>query len=144
LNCERYKVEPYVVPGDVYSTGEHVGRGGWSWYTGAAGWIYRVWLEEILGFQRRGDRLVINPVIPKDWPRLTLRYRYGQTLYEIEIENPDHFSRGVAVVEVDETAVADNVIILRDDHSTHRVRVRLGTAAVAVQDFASVEHAAQS
>ncbi len=73
---ERYKVEPYVMAGDVYALEGHVGRGGWTWYTGAAGWIYRVWLEEVLGFKRRGDRLTIKPVIPKDWPGFRLRYRF--------------------------------------------------------------------
>ena len=64
---ERYKVEPYIMAGDVYSLAGHVGRGGWTWYTGAAAWTYRVWLEEVFGFQRRGDTLTINPVIPKEW-----------------------------------------------------------------------------
>ena len=100
-DCERYKVEPYVVPGDVYSLAGHVGRGGWTWYTGAAAWTYRVWLEEVLGFQRRGDTLTMNPVIPKDWPGFTLRYRYQSTLYRIVVENPDHCSRGVTLVELD-------------------------------------------
>ena len=65
---ERYKVEPYVMAGDVYSLAGHVGRGGWTWYTGAAAWTYRVWLEEVLGFRRRGDTLTINPIIPKIGP----------------------------------------------------------------------------
>ena len=100
-DCERYKVEPYVIPGDVYSLAGHVGRGGWTWYTGAAAWTYRVWLEEILGFQRRGDTLTINPVIPKDWPGFRLRYRFENTTYRISVENPDHCSRGVILVELD-------------------------------------------
>jgi len=124
---ERYKVEPYVMAGDVYSLAGHVGRGGWTWYTGAAAWTYRVWLEEVLGFQRRGDALTINPVIPKDWFGFHIRYRYQTTLYHISVENPDHCSRGVALMEIDGIAVADKIVRLRDDALPHEVRVVLGT-----------------
>ncbi len=130
-DCERYKVEPYVMPGDVYSLAGHVGRGGWTWYTGAAAWTYRVWLEEILGFQRRGDTLRFNPVIPKDWPGFRLRYRFQNTIYRITVENPDHCSRGVTLVELDGVAVADKIVRLRDDALPHEVRVVLGTKSPA-------------
>ena len=123
---ERYKVEPYVVAGDVYALKDHVGRGGWTWYTGAASWIYRVWLEEVLGFKRRGDRLTIEPVIPKDWPGFRLRYRYQSTHYDIAIENPGHISHGVDLVELDGAAVSDKMITLRDDGGSHTIRVRMG------------------
>jgi cellobiose phosphorylase len=126
-DCERYKVEPYVMPGDVYSLAGHVGRGGWTWYTGAAAWTYRVWLEEILGFQCRGDTLTINPVIPKDWPGFRLQYRFQNTIYRIAVENPDHCSRGVTLVELDGVAVANKIVTLRDDALPHEVRVVLGT-----------------
>jgi cellobiose phosphorylase len=122
----RYKVEPYVVAADVYSLRDNVGRGGWTWYTGAAGWIYRVWLEEILGFKRRGGTLVLDPVIPKDWPGFRLRYRHGSTSYEIAIENPDGFCRGIALAELDGTSVSPEAIPLRDDQQPHAIRVRLG------------------
>jgi cyclic beta-1,2-glucan glucanotransferase len=125
-DCERYKVEPYVMPGDVYSLAGHVGRGGWTWYTGAAAWTYRVWLEEILGFQRCGDTLTINPVIPKDWSGFRLRYRFQNTIYRIAVENPDHCSRGVTLMELDGVAVADKIVTLRDDALPHEVRVVLG------------------
>ena len=126
-DCERYKVEPYVMPGDVYSLAGHVGRGGWTWYTGAAAWTYRVWLEEILGFQRRGDTLTINPVIPEDWPGFRLRYRFQNTIYRIAVENPNHCSRGVTLVELDGVATASKIVTLRDDALPHEVRVVLGT-----------------
>ena len=115
------------MPGDVYSLAGHVGRGGWTWYTGAAAWTYRVWLEEILGFQRRGNKLAINPVIPKDWPDFRLRYRYQDTLYRIAVENPDHCSRGVVLLEVDEKAIADKIVTLHNDGAPHEVRVVMGT-----------------
>jgi cellobiose phosphorylase len=125
-DCERYKVEPYVMPGDVYSLAGNVGRGGWTWYTGAAAWTYRVWLEEILGFQRRGDTLTINPVIPKDWSGFRLRYRFQNTTYRIAVENPDHCSRGVIVMELDGVLVAEKTVRLRDDGLAHEMRVVLG------------------
>ena len=122
----RYKVEPYVVAADVYSSPGHLGRGGWTWYTGAAGWIYRVWLEEVLGFKLRGDILIIDPVIPKDWPGYHLRYRYKSTVYEIDIENPAHVCRGVTLVEYDGAPIISKAIGLRDDKQPHTIRVRLG------------------
>jgi cyclic beta-1,2-glucan synthetase len=123
---ERYKVEPYVMAGDVYSLDGHVGRGGWTWYTGSAAWMYRVWLEEVLGFHRRGDKLTINPVIPKAWGGFQLRYRYQNTLYRIAVENPDHCSRGVALVEVDGIAVRGKIVALHNDGQPHEVRVIMG------------------
>ena len=126
-SCEHYKIEPYVMAGDIYSLAGHVGRGGWSWYTGAAAWTYRVWLEEVLGFRRRGDKLTIDPVIPKNWPGFRLRYRYQNTVYQIAVENPEQASRGVILVEVDGVAVADKTIALIDDGTPHEVRVVLGT-----------------
>src|SRR5438034_11475959 len=98
------------MPGDVYSLAGHVGRGGWTWYTGAAGWTYRVWIEEVLGVQRRGDTLTIDPVIPKDWPGLRLRYRFLDTTYRISVENPEHCAQGVTLAEVDGAVVADKIV----------------------------------
>jgi len=129
-DCERYKVEPYAMPGDVYSLAGNVGRGGWTWYTGAAAWTYRVWLEEILGFQRRGDTLTINPVIPKDWSGFRLRYRFQNTTYRIAVENPDHYSRGVILVELDGVSAAEKTVRLCDDGLSHEVRVVLGNKPV--------------
>ncbi|MEO8372082.1 MAG: glycosyl hydrolase family 65 protein, partial [Candidatus Solibacter sp.] len=82
-----YRTEPYVVAADVYSLEGEIGRGGWTWYTGSAAWMYRVWLEEVLGFKLRGGRLRIEPVIPENWPGYVLTFRYGRTEYRIEVEN---------------------------------------------------------
>ncbi len=123
---ERYKVEPYVIPGDVYSLEDHVGRGGWTWYTGAASWIYRVWLEEVIGFKRRGEKLRVDPVIPADWPSFRVKYRYRGSFYDITVDNPEHVSQGVVSVEVDGASVEEKVIALRDDGQPHTVLVRLG------------------
>ncbi|MEP6672979.1 MAG: glycosyl hydrolase family 65 protein, partial [Chthoniobacter sp.] len=121
----RYKVEPYAVVADVYALKDHIGRGGWTWYTGAAGWIYRVWLEEVLGFKVRGDTLTIDPVIPKAWPGFRLRYRHHSTWYDIAIENPGHVCRGVARVELDGAVLSSKTITMHDDQQPHAVRVCL-------------------
>ena len=82
-----YRTEPYVVAADVYALNSQMGRGGWTWYTGSAAWMYRVWLEEILGFKLRAGSLSIEPVIPENWPGYVLTFRYGRTEYRIEVEN---------------------------------------------------------
>jgi len=120
----RYKVEPYVTTGDVYSLEGKVGRGGWSWYTGSTGWMYRIWLEEIFGFQLRGDILKFSPTLPKKWEQVTINYRYGSTLYEITIENPDHVSRGEIKTELDGVVIENNEIHLVDDGQKHSVRIK--------------------
>jgi cyclic beta-1,2-glucan synthetase len=122
----RYRVEPYVVAADVYALEGQVGRGGWTWYTGSAGWMYRIWLEEVFGFTLRGDTLVLDPAIPSDWSGFSLRYRYRSASYEIIVENPQHVSSGVEVVELDGQAVPEKTIALRDDGKRHAVRVRMG------------------
>ncbi len=124
--ARRYAVEPYVVAADVYSAPEHRGRGGWSWYTGSSGWMYRTGLEAILGIQREGDRLRVTPSIPAEWPGYTVRYRYGETLYEIRVENPDGVQSGVREVLVDGETQSDGSIPLADDGVAHEVRVILG------------------
>jgi cellobiose phosphorylase len=98
---ETYRTEPYAVAADLYSLKTQVGRGGWTWYTGSAGWMYRVWLEEVLGFKLRGDRLTIKPAIPEDWPGFAINFRYGQTEYRIEVENGDKTSETEVRLEDD-------------------------------------------
>ena len=97
----QYKIEPYVISADVYSEPPHVGRGGWSWYTGSSGWMYRAGLEWILGFRIRGPILHLNPCIPKEWKKFEITYRYHTSLYQIIVENPDNVSRGVLRYMVD-------------------------------------------
>jgi len=124
----RYKVEPYVACADVYAEPTHVGRGGWTWYSGAAGWMYRAGLEWILGFRLRGATLLITPSIPKAWRQFEIVFRYHSTLYEIGVENPHGVSRGVTRVELDGEVLPGSQwgIPLVDDGATHRVRVSLG------------------
>jgi cyclic beta-1,2-glucan synthetase len=124
----RYKVEPYVACADVYSMPPHVGRGGWTWYTGSAGWMYRAGLEWILGFRLRGEALLFDPCIPSSWRSYEITFRYHSARYEISVENPRRVSRGVTYVEFDGEALAESSpqIPLTDDGLTHRVRVVLG------------------
>jgi len=97
----RYKVEPYVVAADVYSVTPHVGRGGWTWYTGSAGWLYRAGIESILGLVVEGDWLVIDPCVPRAWPGFAMTLRYRDAVYEITVANPHGSGRGVGIVTVD-------------------------------------------
>jgi cyclic beta-1,2-glucan synthetase len=123
----RYKVEPYVVAADVYSEPPHVGRGGWTWYTGSAAWMYRAGLEWMLGFRLRGTRLVVDPCIPRAWHGFTIAFRYHSARYDIVVENPQGVTRGVAFVEVDGVPLDGQASIpLADDRKTHRVRIVLG------------------
>jgi cyclic beta-1,2-glucan synthetase len=122
----RYKLEPYVVAADVYSTPPHVGRGGWSWYTGSAGWMQRVGLESILGLRIRGSTLHIDPCVPRDWPRYDVTITWQSTRYIIAVENPSGVSKGVVLINLDGVDLpAGAAVPLVDDGATHAVRVTL-------------------
>ena len=126
----RYKVEPYVACADVYSVAPHVGRGGWTWYTGSAGWMYRVALERLLGFRVQGATLVLDPCIPRAWPGFQISFRHRSTPYEIRVENPKGVCRGVRTLTLDGEPIATGegaaAIPLVDDGAPHAVRVGLG------------------
>ncbi|MBS0473483.1 MAG: glycosyl transferase [Proteobacteria bacterium] len=125
---QRYKVEPYVVAADIYSVPPHVGRGGWTWYTGSAAWLYRVALERLLGFRKEGASLRIDPCIPRAWQEFEISYRYGTACYQIVVENPLGVCRGVLVLQLDDKMLdaANGAIPLVDDGAVHKVRVVLG------------------
>jgi cyclic beta-1,2-glucan synthetase len=127
-DAHRYKVEPYAVAADIYTEPPHVGRGGWTWYTGSAGWLYRAALEGILGFRIQGPHLLIDPCIPRAWPRCEIIFRHRSARYEILIENPQGFCRGIAHATLDDHSLPQGPlsILLADDGATHRVRVILG------------------
>ncbi len=122
-DVETYKVEPYVVAADVYTAEGQQGRGGWTWYTGSASWMYRVALEAILGFTKRGNTLQLNPCVPSDWAEFTIEYRYGQSVYAIEVQSP-HAVRGNAEVVLDGKTLEGPTIPLTDDGVRHSVTVR--------------------
>jgi cellobiose phosphorylase len=121
----RYKVEPYVVAADVYTAAGHLGRGGWTWYTGSASWMYRIGLETILGFTRQGDSLTFEPCIPEAWREFALEYRHGSATYAIRVARNGSGGEVVRVV-VDGSDRDDRVIPLVDDGRRHDVLVELG------------------
>ena len=123
----RYRIEPYVVAGDVYAEAPHSGRGGWSWYTGSAGWMYRAGLEWLLGFHIRGTSLVVDPCIPRAWSGFSITFRYHASRYEVYVENPHGVARGVTRVDVDGVQTpSGQAVPLVDDGAIHRVRIWLG------------------
>jgi cyclic beta-1,2-glucan synthetase len=125
-DIQRYRAEPYVVAADLYSQPPHTARGGWTWYTGSAGWMYRVGVEGILGLSRRGGALHIDPCIPKAWAGYEMTYRAGRSEYRIVVENPKGVNRGVTHIDVDGVDHTGRDIDIRDDGGTHQVRVVLG------------------
>jgi cellobiose phosphorylase len=124
--AQNYKVEPYVVCADVYSAAPHTGRGGWTWYTGSASWLYRVAIEAILGFRLRGSTLRFEPCIPANWPEFELSYRHRSATYRIVVDNSAGTGRGVRSVELDGQRLPNDAVPLSDDAKTHNVRVLLG------------------
>jgi cyclic beta-1,2-glucan synthetase len=127
-DMHRYKVEPYVVAADVYAAPSHVGRGGWTWYTGSAGWMQRAGVESILGVKIEGGVLRLDPCIPGSWPRFEITLRHGASRYEIVVENPNGVQRGVSAADLDGVALEAGPVsvALKDDGAAHVLSVRLG------------------
>ncbi len=126
----RYRLEPYVVAADIYSVAPHVGRGGWGWYTGAAGWMQRAGMEAILGLRQQGDRLVIDPRLPPDWPEVRINFLHGTTRYLIQMENRYGACWQAASIHLDGQRVdGHNSLILVDDGAIHHVMVRPGLSS---------------
>ncbi len=119
---ETYKVEPYVVAADVYAVAPHTGRGGWTWYTGSAGWMYRLILESLLGLRLEVDKLHIEPCLPADWDGFTVHYRYRETIYHIKVVQSDAGENEKCII-VDGVVQRKQTIPLRDDHNEHFVEV---------------------
>ncbi|WP_339465032.1 MULTISPECIES: GH36-type glycosyl hydrolase domain-containing protein [unclassified Pseudomonas] len=117
---ETYKVEPYVMAADVYAKAPHAGRGGWTWYTGSAGWMYRLGVESLLGLQRSGNTLRIEPLIPQDWPGFTLTYRFGATQYHFQINQG---TTDTTSMTLDDQRVEEDALLLIDDGIEHRVHI---------------------
>ncbi len=125
----RYKVEPYVIAADVYGVAPHTGRGGWTWYTGSAGWLYRAGIEAILGLRLQGDFFVVDPCIPKAWPGFELVLKYRGATYEIAVGNPGGVSRGVVGAEIEgeaPTLEQGRARVRLREGGTHALRITLG------------------
>jgi cellobiose phosphorylase len=123
---ERYRVEPYVVAADVYSVPPHNGRGGWTWYTGSAGWMYRLGLEAILGLRRVGKALQMNPCIPRKWSGYEITYRKDGTSYRILVDNPEGVNCGIKEMTMDGKILTDGEIPLVEDGEDHIIHIRMG------------------
>jgi cyclic beta-1,2-glucan synthetase len=130
-NVERYQAEPYVVAADVYAHPMHVGRGGWTWYTGSAGWMYQAAIEGLLGLQRHGGTFSINPSIPAMWETYEITWTIGRTRYHINVTNPEHRCGGVATAVLDGIPVDAQAIPLVDDERTHDITIILGRVSAA-------------
>jgi cyclic beta-1,2-glucan synthetase len=123
--ARHYVVEPYVLAGDVYGSPALIGRGGWTWYTGSAGWYYRVALESVLGLRIRGTKLRVQPVIPCDWPGYSIRFRYRTATYVVTVERVGT-SNTVREVWCDGNRNNDDAVVMKGDGSEHSVRIVLG------------------
>lgn len=122
----KYKVEPYVMAADVYAVPPHAGRGGWSWYTGAASWMIQAGLVHILGFVKSGSTLTLNPHIPEHWEEYNITYRYLETTYQIHVMNPCGVQKGVEKVILDGILIGDGCVQLLNDEKEHLLTVYMG------------------
>jgi cyclic beta-1,2-glucan synthetase len=129
-----YQVEPYVAVADIYSTAPHVGRGGWSWYSGSAGWMQRIGVEEILGVRIDREGLHVRPCVPKAWPGYTVAITWRTARYVITVDNPQRSGQGVATISLDGASLPpESPVKLVDDGATHAVRVTLGAVIPALE-----------
>ena len=124
----RYKVEPYVVAADVYARAPHIGRGGWTWYTGSAGWLQRAGIEAILGLRLKGGFLHLDPCIPKSWPAFQVRLTCRSATYLISVESPHGQARGVSALRMDgvQYPTGPALLPLQEDGLEHSIDVTLG------------------
>ncbi|HEU4748332.1 MAG TPA: hypothetical protein VFS56_07500, partial [Gemmatimonadaceae bacterium] len=130
---DTYKVEPYVVAADIYTAKGHLGRGGWTWYTGSASWMYRIGLESILGFKLRGDTLFIEPCVPASWKKFSIDYRFGAATYAITVTNSDGVERGSAELTLDGSPVESGIPLI-DDGRRHDVTALLRPSSALTQN----------
>jgi cyclic beta-1,2-glucan synthetase len=124
--ASAYRVEPYVVCADIYSRAPYMRRGGWTWYTGSAAWMYRLGLEAILGFRKIGNSLHMDPVIPPTWDGFEINYRFGESVFHIQVRNPEHVAHHVRQLLLDGQSLNSGSIPLIDDHKEHQVVVTMG------------------
>jgi cyclic beta-1,2-glucan synthetase len=131
---ERYRGEPYAVAADVYAHPMHIGRGGWTWYTGSAGWMYQAAIDAFLGLRLHGSTFSIDPCIPSSWSGYSLTWVRGRTRYQVTVTNPNHASRGITSAEIDGRPANPLAIPLEDDGETHQIAVVMGRPGTADVD----------
>jgi cellobiose phosphorylase len=136
-----YKVEPYVIAADVYAVAPHTGRGGWTWYTGSAGWMYRLLIETLLGVNLEGDHLRLTPRLPKSWTTYKIHYRYRQTVYHITITRLAADWAVSNQLFLDGNELASGTVPLVDDHCEHSVELKIWSS-VNVSENQSVQPSA--
>jgi cellobiose phosphorylase len=126
-----YKAEPYVVAADVYGVPPHIGRGGWTWYTGSAGWMYQLIIESILGLKREGNILRFEPCIPFEWKSFWINYRFGRTQYQIQFRNINGEFSSLTLDNIDQP---ENAVVLQDDGQQHQIIVSQSIGAPVLHD----------
>lgn len=125
-DTQKYKVEPYVIAADIYAVAPHIGRGGWTWYTGSASWMYRSAIESILGFELSGKILRLRPKIPKSWSQFEMIYRRKNTQYQIIVQNCDQNGpQLIPTLKLDGTILENQEIVLVDDGMRHLIQLQL-------------------
>ena len=122
--ANKYKVEPYVISADVYGSGNLAGRGGWTWYTGAASWYYKAGIEYILGLKIEKGIMKIEPCIPKEWKEYSIRYKWKDSIYNIKVKNPNGKNTGVSKITLNGKEI-DNSIVLDSDGKIYMVEVEM-------------------
>ena len=121
--AKKYKVEPYVIPADIYEAKGLEGRGGWTWYTGSSSWFCKIGLENILGLNIKKGILTIEPCIPKDWKEYSIRYKFGNSIYNIKVKNPECKNTGVKDMLLNGNKQEDLQIKLVDNGNVNEIEV---------------------
>ena len=133
---KKYKVEPYVVAADVYSVKQHSGRGGWTWYTGSAGWMYRLIVESILGLRIEGGKLSFIPCIPAEWDSFTVDYKYQNSIYHIKVMQAEAGSKK-SIVTIDGEEKKSSKISLVNDEVEHWVEIKVPIGTTVAEQIVS-------
>ncbi len=123
--ANKYKVEPYVISADVYGSSNLAGRGGWTWYTGSSSWFYKAGIEYILGFKIENNILKINPCISREWKEYSMRYKFGRSIYNIKVKNPNGKNFGVTKILVNGIEAENKAIVLKDDGNVYDIIVEM-------------------
>lgn len=121
--ARKYKVEPYVIPADIYSAENLIGRGGWTWYTGSSSWFYKIGIEDILGLKIKNNILKINPCIPKEWKEYSIRYRFKNSIYNIKVKNENAKNTGVEEVYLNGQEIIKKEIILNGEGGIYNIEI---------------------